>query len=81
MIKVPAIEGKNNGKKAESIPDKFFGSYSDDNFFYFFESDQERIDFMNALPKAPPVVSKSELVTYFQNLSPEDLQTIKNILK
>lgn len=46
MITVRNINGT-----PESKPNTKFGVFSDENSFYFFESDRERIDFIEALPK------------------------------
>lgn len=46
MIKVNKINGS-----PETIPNTSYGLHSDDEFFYFFESDIERKDFLAALPK------------------------------
>lgn len=44
MIKVNKINGS-----PETIPNTSFGLYSDINFFYFFESDNERESFLESL--------------------------------
>ncbi len=47
MIKVEAINGE-----PSVTPREFIGSHFDGHYFYFFESEQERIDFFADLPKA-----------------------------
>lgn len=44
MIKVLSINGV-----PETTPDKFFGSHFDGEYFYFFESEEEKTDFYAAL--------------------------------
>jgi len=46
VIKVKNIKGS-----PESIPDKYVGIHSDDNFFYFFETEREKDTFYDSLPK------------------------------
>lgn len=62
IIKVTNV----NGKPA-SNPHLGFGSYSDDNFFYFFESNQERKDFiaqLNVGVKTPEEYEAEDLIIF-----------------
>lgn len=45
MIKVLSINGV-----PETTPEKFFGSHFDGDYFYFFESEEDRISFFASLP-------------------------------
>lgn len=47
MIKALSINGV-----PETTPEKFFGSHFDGDYFYFFESEEDRISFFASLPSA-----------------------------
>ena len=45
MIKVPNIKGS-----PESTPKKYIGVHSDDDFYYFFETEKEKDNFYAGIP-------------------------------
>jgi len=64
MIKIKSIEGKNGSKKPEYLPkEKTFGQHSDDDFFYFFET-QAEYDEHNKLVQKNTISEEKEIIDY-----------------
>lgn len=76
MIKVKNINGI-----PESIPKKYFGSHSDSDFFYFFESDLEANTFRDSLPKTTPKENEHTLIELLRTCNEKELIIIKDLLK
>lgn len=70
MIKVKNINGA-----PKKLPDPLpkFGNHSDSDFFYFFESEQEREDFYNELPAQVPQPVKDKI----DEFSDDEIEKLK----
>ena len=83
MIKAQAILTKKGTLKPLFLPqyNNFVETFSDDEFFYFFESKEEAKTFYGSMPVLPQAPVKSEFMEALEKATDEELDFLAKKLK
>lgn len=83
MIKIKHIDGVISEKDSKLIPKDFIGRHSNGNEWIYFETKDEKDKYFieNPLPTSEGMVEKSPLMELLNNISKEELELLKTMLK